>query len=353
MKLAKFGTMALAVALTMSGAAQAPQSQQGPEPAVPENNHAPIKLHVVVTPNSGHPVEGGLPQSAFTLLDNGQPRAIDSFRAVSGKQEPVKVIVVLDAVNIGYTQLSYARQQVEAFLRANEGQLSMPTTLAIVTDTKTEMIPGFSTDGNLLAQKLDSQEIGLRDLRRSSGFYGAEERLELSLTDFRGLVARAGAIPGRKAILWVSPGWPLLSGPAVQLSGKQTEQVFNNVVALSAAIRQANVTVYDVNPLGSGENLLRSTYYESFEKGLRKPSDAAPGDLGLQVLAVQSGGLVLTNDNDVKAMLQRCVEDTTAFYELQFTPTPADRPNQYHQVEVRVAEPKTVARALQGYYAQP
>ena len=313
----------------------------------------PISLDVVVTPGSrGKPV-AGLAQSSFTVFDNGAPQPIRSFRELNGESSPVKVLIVIDAVNVGYERIAYERQELDRFLHANDGRLAQPTGLAIFTDTGTQIESGYSTDGNALSQELDKQVIGLRDLRRSAGFYGAEERLQLSLKTLDQLTARAAGEPGRKFIIWISPGWPLLSGPNIQLSSKQEQGLFQEVVAFSDALRRANVTMYAADPLGAGEGPGRTFYYQEFVKGVRKPSQALPGNLGVQVLSEQSGGLFLAGSNDIGALVAQCFADASAFYEITYQPPPADAPNQYHSVEVRVAEPHMTARTRQGYYSQP
>ena len=225
--------------------------------------------------------------------------------------------------------------------------------MAIFTDTGTQIEPSFTTDGNALGQELDKQVIGLRDLRRSAGFYGAEERLQLSLKTLDQLVSREAGEPGRKFLLWVSPGWPLLGGPNVQLTNKDQQQLFNEVVAFSNALRRANITMYVVDPIGAGEGVGRTTYYQQYVKGIKKASQADPADLGAQVLAEQTGGLYLAGNNDIGAQMKQCFDEAKAYYEIGFQPAPADGPNQYHSLSVRVAEPRLVARTRQGYYAQP
>ncbi len=60
-----------------------------------------IDLDVVVTPKSG-PAVAGLQQQDFTIFDNKAPQHITSFQARSGSQDPVHIILVIDAVNTGY-----------------------------------------------------------------------------------------------------------------------------------------------------------------------------------------------------------------------------------------------------------
>ncbi len=326
-------------------------AQENLSPAASVNE--PLKLNVVVTHASGEPV-ADLPGNAFTVLEDGQPQPVSGFKAVSGKEAATAVFLVLDAVNIRYSQLSYARQQIETYLKAGGGHLQLPTSLILVSDTKTETT-GLSTDGNGLSSVLENKVIGLRVLTRSAGFYGAEERLDISLKALQEVIARAGETPGHKIVIWVSPGWPLLSGPGVELSARQEQGIFNDVVRYSTALHRADVTLYSVDPLGAQEGVLRTFYYQNFLKGIRKPSEAVLGDLGLQVLAVQSGGLALNSNNDIGLLIKKATSDTHAEYQLTLPPAtaPAAGNSGYHSVEVRLADPGLKARTDQGFYTLP
>ena len=66
-------------------------------------------------------------------------------------------------------------------------------------------------------------------------------------------------LPGRKLIFWVSPGWPLLSGPGIQLTGKQQDQAFASIVGLSTDLRKARAILWRQSPgnqRGTGGELL-------------------------------------------------------------------------------------------------
>jgi VWFA-related protein len=323
--------------------------QNTPPPASDPTSR--IDLDVVVTPKSG-PAVAGLQQQDFILFDNKSPQRITSFQARSGSQDPVHVILVIDAVNTGYQIIAYERGQIDKFLRANGGRLAQPMTLAFFTDKGTQIEEGFSTDGNGLSESFDHYDIGLRDIRRSSQ-YEANDRFQLSMTALRELLEKAAKLPGRKMIFWVSPGWPILSGPRIDLDYKQQNQIFSTVVGLSTQLRQARITLYSVDPLGTNEGVGRTFYYQDFLKGVSKPNQVNVGDLSLQVLAVQSGGQALASDNDVAALLQKCLADTEAYYELSFVPAPADHRDEYHNLLVQVAKPGLTVRTRTGYYAQP
>ena len=334
--------------LCIAATAQQPALNPPPKSQVQDNQ---IHLDVVVNSKDGTLI-GGLQQSDFTLLDNNTPQTITSFRQLS-KETPVEIILVVDAVNTPFSTVSYERQEIDKFLTANGGKLPQPITLAILTDKGIQAQGGGTRDGNLLAQTLDAQTIALRDIGRSAGFYGAEERLGASLQSLSLLMSREAARPGRKLLIFISPGWPALSGVRVDLSNKQQQSIFSEVVQFSTQLRQARVTVYCVNPLGAGQDLGREDYYTNFVKGIVKPSQVDAGDLALQVLAIQTGGLVLQSSNDTSGLIQRAVDDASPFYELTFASAPAEHPNEYHALKIKLAQSNQVARTRQGYYAQP
>jgi VWFA-related protein len=80
---------------------------------------------------------------------------------------------------------------------------------------------------------------------------------------------------------------------------------------------------------------------------------AQVADLGLQVLAVQSGGLVFTSGNDIAALLEECLANAVPYYEISFEPASSEKADEYHRLDVHLAKPGLTARTRQGYYALP
>jgi hypothetical protein len=124
------------------------------------------------------------------------------------------------------------------------------------------------------------------------------------------------------------------------------------VVNLSTELLQARVTLFSIDPLGPSESVGRDFYYESFLNAVGKPSQVSIGNLGLQVLAIQSGGLAV-NASDVSHLLQECLGDAVPYYEISFDPPAAGHPDEYHRLEIKVAKPGLTARTRQSYYARP
>lgn len=260
---------------------------------------------------------------------------------------------MIDAVNATVHNISYERIELDKFLRAEGGHLAYPIALAVLTDSGIQIVGSPSTDGNALSAALQQVDAGLRTIGRSGGLAGAAERWKLSLGALRQLVASKIPRPGRQVMIWISPGWPLLSGPSAELDSNQQKQIFADIVTLSTRLLQDGITLYGVDPLGSGESMMRTSYYKDFLKGVSKPSEVNLGDLSLPVLATQSGGLALNSSNNIAGLIQECVADAAPYYEISFDSSPAERPDEYHHLEVKVAKPGLTARTRQGYYAQP
>lgn len=335
---------------------QVPLAAQPASPqAAPAAAHA-VSLDVVVTDKAGNPVPG-LQQQDFTLLDDKQPTKIVSFRATAPPDQagdPIQAILLVDAVNGSDRAVAYQREQLQQFFRRDGGRLPIPTSLLIFTDTSTQIQPQATQDGNTLAAALNANSPGLRAIGRSAGFYGAAERLQLSLQGLQGMIQYEANQPGRKLLIWISPGWPLLSGPNVELSKKQQEGIFQEIVALSGQLRKARITLYAVDPFGIADaGSLRTFYYETFLKGVTSSNKVDNGDLALQVLAVQSGGRVLNASNDVPGLIANCFADSKAYYSISFESPPADHPDEYHALAIKVDRPGLIARSRTGYYAQP
>jgi VWFA-related protein len=322
-------------------------------PAVSAQEQKRLTLDVVVTGKPGVPVSG-LQQQDFTLLDNKVPQTITSFQAVDGRQAQIEIVLVVDAVNTRFDHVAYERQQIDNFLRADAGKLAHLTTLAVLTDTGMQVHQAFSTDGNALSALLDQYTVSLREVRRTDGFFGDEEIFQVSMQGLQDLADREASNPGRKIFLWVSPGWPLLSGPEIELDEKDQERLFKGIVSMSTKLLEGNITLYSIDPLGTADaGTFRAFLWKDFVKGVSKPSQVQIGNLALEVIATQSGGLAVNSSNDVAALLRKCITDLGSYYELSFDPPPGDKPNEFHQLEVRIAKRGLTARTRQGYYSQP
>ena len=339
------------LALTQEGSAPGTATTQTTETAA--HGEGQIALDVVVTDKTGKPVPG-LELKDFALLDNKLPAKILSFDAFGGGEQkpnpPVKVILVIDAVNLPFGQVSNERQQIVNFLKENSGRLAQPTSVVVMTDSGLTSSGQPTLDGNALAAATAKLNIGLRTTGQSAGAWGAIERLGLSLDGFMTIADNEAKTPGRKLLIWAGPGWPMLNGPHYETDNKSQQHIFNTIVQLSDQLRHARISVYSV-ALGMPG---RGTFvYQDFLKGVKTAEKADSANLALKVLAVQSGGRAMVPDNDLKAQIDRCIDDAAAFYTISFDPPRADRANEYHDLKIEVDKPGLMALTKTGYYDQP
>ena len=348
----------------MPGPADSAQSPQATDQDHPALSHRPppspaegqIKLDVLVTDAAGRPV-AGLQQGDFTLLDDKKPQPILFFRATDGSigqgvaEPPVEVILLIDATNNSLHNIAFERDQISKFLRQHGGHLAQPLTLMIFSERGVQVGPQPSTDGNGLAAEIDKSGSTMHTVPRSGG-YDAIERVELSLKTLRSIVAVEAQKPGRKMLIWIGPGWPMLQGPGYRESDATQRALFNTVVETTRTLREARITVYNVNQLDPS-SVGFADFYKSFLKGVPSPRQAESGDLSLPVFAIHSGGLVLNTPGDLVSQLNRCVAEAKAYYTLGFNPSKADHTDEYHELDVKISQPGMKVRTNAGYYGEP
>ena len=346
--------------------AQAPEakpatSAQDAKPAAGVQQAGPysLLLDLVVTDKSGNPVPG-LTERDITVLDNRQPAKILSFSAhneadipAGGEDDSTEVIVVVDEVNADYQKVTYVRDGVRKFLTQAGAQLMWPVSLAFFADSGLQVQGQPTTDGAALVHALDQQARGLREVMPGTWLGGEQQLLQRSLDALAALIARCQKMPGRKMVIWIGPGWPMFAGPLQQISPAQKQRVFDQVVALSSAMRQARMTLYSVDPLGAGANTMHAEYYQTYTRPLEQVDHAALADFELQVLAEQTGGRALFGGATIDDYLRHCTADLSAFYTIAVEKKRSETAPQFHSIEVRVDQPKYKVRTRNGYYAVP
>jgi VWFA-related protein len=172
----------------------------------------------------------------------------------------------------------------------------------------------------------------------------------MSISQLGKLAAYEAPQPGRKLLLVISPGWPMLPSAGYQSDMKQRNAVFNSVVQFTNGLREGNIQLYCLDPFDLGRT--NPFLYQGYLKGIAEIKDATYPNLSLQVLAEHSGGQVIVNGRDITGELNMAVRDASASYELTFEAAHGDRPNEYHALQVQVDKPNVKIRTSSGYYAR-
>ncbi len=204
-----------------------------------------------------------------------------------------------------------------------------------------------------------------RALRIADGLQRQAEG-EWSVYPLLALVKAQGLLPGRKALVFFSPG--LRVPPNLQ-------DVFKT--AISEANR-SNVSVYTVDvrglqgrsDIGASGNAAREAATTSMMQQMKSASDpttvqemqmfdTALDSLTLNAqqtlsdLAEGTGGFLAANANDFGNAADRIAADIRGYYEIRYTPAVVSFDGGFRRIELKVTRKDVVVQSRAGYFALP
>lgn len=176
------------------------------------------------------------------------------------------------------------------------------------------------------------------------------------------LVNQLGGLPGRKAILYVSDGVPMVPG---QEAFHAVQSRFGASTGITQSLEYD--ASRDFTRLANAANANRVTFYTIDAAGLRLQSSFAAENanpsVGVQVdsvtnsnlqsplryVAETTGGLAVLNTNRILPRMEAVAEDFDSYYSLGYRP-PAFGSGRYHEIDVRVKGRKDLeVRHRRGY----
>lgn len=334
-----------------------------------------IRLDVSVVDGRGRPIAGLLPGD-FTISEDGRPVEITYFEAVeedgpqsegetpadvehatsSAGRPARRVVLLVDTAFMSHGQLIRARESAARYLReatrdgdwvrivnmatgaVRDGSIpddrllleatarslsrrASPWDAASVSDS---MLETTETDGVAgLPSQAQSYERFLSVFSQTSGLLGTLESLFVQLQ----------GVPGRKAVVMISPGFPQLGN-----FDKQLERV-------ASLAREATAAVYFVDAFG-----LDGLLPEPGQKMRPAFEMAWTRSGGSQDLAEATGGFTYRFGNSLLPALARIGSEMRTYYVLGYVPTRPDD-GRFRSVKVKVALPGVTARTKKGYLA--
>jgi VWFA-related protein len=375
------GLLALFVAgLVSIGAAQQPKTfRAGVEAVV---------LDVSVLDRDRRPVRG-LTAADFTILEDGRPQTIQTFKAVDIpdvivegaapwmrevlpdvrsnedlKDGRVVVLVLDDATPMPAPDVLRAR----ALARRTIEALGPHDLAAVVYAFNQTLGQEFTQDrSRLLAsvEKFNGAIDYMPGPSRSATADGANNVAFDAFSPSASTLYRASVhtlttvadyltvLPERrKALVYVSVGVPLefdAAGPTEVIASTGdavgiTRQLIMELQKAFGAAQRANVAIYGLDPGG-----LRAPN----EGAVRSADESNPGRTNrefLETVALNTGGFVVANTNDSAPGISQILSENSSYYLAGYVPVNTRSDGKYRRIEVRVNRPGVTVRSRSGYF---
>lgn len=367
-----------------------------------------VNVDVYVTDKEGAPVTG-LTADDFEVRENGRQVKITNFYSVEGtkvireegSEEPppepsaeplppqveaepdllpddqrLSLIIYVDNYNIRPHNRRRILQDVRSFVRKNVGP--QDRVMLVTYDRSLHVRRRFTNDAQSVVDALfEIEELSGHALHFDSDRRDVLDRIEqadsagvalmwaetyaesiqndlvFSIDAMREMVSSLAGLPGRKAVVYVSDGVPMIpaediffalqqkytgSGAMTRVSQYDASRRYEELAAHANANRVSFYTIdaaglrvssaTDVSEFGRGQ-AGSLTYLDS----VRTQNLQAP----LQMLAEETGGRAIINSNRVGPQLERVAQDFRHYYSLGYAPGHSGD-GRYYQIEVKLKD---------------
>ncbi|MEO8276310.1 MAG: VWA domain-containing protein [Thermoanaerobaculia bacterium] len=373
-----------------------------------------VNVDVFVTDKKGNRIKG-LTRKDFDILEDKKPMAISNFYAVDeGKPVPtdeelaaetvpalpvvpglppeipedqrLHLVVYIDNFNLHPFSRNKTFPALREFLRSDlspgdqvmlmsyerESHIRRPFTSdpQVIASAlfELEKVNAFANTADsdrreLLSDIEDAKDANVALSRARSYSDSLFNDLQFSIDSLKNTVSSLAGLPGRKAILYVSDGLPMVAGQDVF---QAIQEKFTNSASTAAMetlsydasrrfqelIAQANanrISFYTIDGQGlqtssavSAEN--RTSNTSGMVESVNNSNMLAP----LQLIAESTGGKAIYNTNDATKGLMTIAGDFKSYYSLGYSPVHSGD-GRYHKIEVRTKRKDLVVRHREGY----
>ena len=399
--LTRIGVGALLGVALHSTFAQAPAPPAAQQSGVPTTtikvSTRLVTIDVIVQDKKNQPVPG-LTKDDFDLFEDGQPQSISVFsiegQAAPGATPPKplppgifsnhssllsnapasRTVILLDGLNTSVQDMAMARAAVRDFLRHLQSQdqvavYSMGRMLRVNQD--------FTNDSTLLLNALKAATAeppggsgpnlnpltpdGVTDPTGASAKLAglwAVPNVDLTLATFEIICKHLAGFPGRKTLIWISSGFPLLLKKPRGGSCNPPDffDMSPKVQRASQILSKSNVAVYPIDTRGLAVS------------GVTTPGafdQPPPPCYGKQILYIEAthdtgslvakltGGRTYYDQNDLAFGIRSAVDDSKLVYVLGYYPAQDKWDSQFHTFKVQVKQPGLKLIYRSGYLATP
>ena len=382
---------------------------QAPAPAAPPQSAAQppvtfkvevnyVEIDANVTDEQGNFVRT-LSKDDFQILEDGKPQSLSVFSMVNIPIERVDpplfanapipadvatnrtpfegrvFVLVIDDLHTRFNRTARtraaAKQFVERFVGAND-------IVAVVnTSGFGKGMQDFTSNRQLALKAIDaamggkadsSTQAALQDYYMNAGSVSGSSNANAAFNDIqrynnarntlrtlRNISDYMSGMRGRrKAVVFLSEG---LNYDVVDtVSNRYASDVQREIRDLVAAATRANVNVYSVDPRGVTSGMEDAIEIGGFTTDPNLSATNLMNEMrlehdSLRVVAEETGGFAVLNQNDFRTGFSRILEDNSSYYVLGYYPTNDKRDGRFRNVQVKVLKPGLRVRSRRGYVA--
>jgi len=421
----KFRSASALVILSIVSAAVALRAQQAASES--ETLSATTELVLVPVQVRGHDGKPllGLKQEDFVLRSDGQPQPISVFESTVETSAPVAnraaapappnmvlnvpnegmpdriLIIALDLVNTAY--LDQTRAKVELLKYLSETSSTQHFALVAITKDGLQPIHNFSSDPAVLLQALqrlqntadkdvadqplldrmmtaaqfqtpchpiDEYETMLAAFKDAQiyGAYAQKIAVRATLTALTQMAQAYAGVPGRKSVIWLTGGMPILiyNSLAGGIKGNSTlngdPELVSEYQDTFTVLNNANIAIYGVDVKGIKSD--RTYQASGISPAMHQPmyqtratanqvSPLSYNDDAIKVVSSATGGKSCTANAGLKDCIDEAVADNSSYYMLGFYVPQQERKPGWHKLEVKLINERGSVRSRTSYYLAP
>jgi len=194
---------------------------------------------------------------------------------------------------------------------------------------------------------------------RFSYDYFASRRFEKTINGLLALINTIKVYPGRKTILFISGGIPIVGTARIfdLFNSLEKRGLRSGLEILEAVIHFANahnITFYALDPDTYVRYLANLPGFAggsiSFDPDDRAKASQKLGELyWMNLVAQGTGGVSLKGAKRFENFYHVVKRDLTYYYELSYYPRRKEADGEYHKIEVKVKRPGVIVRSRKGY----
>jgi VWFA-related protein len=379
-----------------------------------------VLVPVVVREKSGKHAKG-LTKQDFVVQENGterplsvfeevttstnrvaRPAASGEFTNVNSDRAPRRlVIMALDKINTPMLDQNYARYQMAKYL-ANTLNDNALISLVAVDMGGVKVVHDFTDDSKALLDALANlrSNPAFNDNKREmqsdkfeadldqtiSEFLEVERRatertnvsqqhltVNLTLDALQQLARSYAGVPGRKALVWITAGFPFSVSDSGKLVSTPTSDTAENRATTREsltellplyqrtwqALNDANMSVYTVDARGlvasmdmyrASANTSLSNTTQLHQRWMQEDLQFADSQAALRTFAEMTGGKAYLNTNDLTSSFRDAADDGSHYYMLGYYLSSKDMKPGWRNLKVRVARDGLQVRARKGFF---